>query len=536
MFIATRPRGASFSSGGRSVPGAGGIDDGIDPLVRHVGYPYVNAAPHLGHALEFVQADTLARWRRSRGDEVRSLWGTDDHAGKNVQAARAVGEDTATFVDRHAAGFESLRGPLQLGFDDFIRTSRDPRHRPAVERLWRACDASGDLYRGRYEGLYCGGCERFYEPDELPGGRCREHGDAPQEVVEDNWYFRLSRYARSVAELIRDGVLRVDPARRRNEILAFLDGEVRDVSVSRPAVRSEGWGIPVPGDSQQVIYVWFDALTNYISALGYGTEGSDYRGWWQDADRRVHVIGKGILRFHAAYWPAFLLSAGEPIPTDVLVHEYVTVHGSKISKSSRAGVAPAALIDEYGTDALRWWLLRDVNAAGDTDFRVQRLIERHDQDLANTLGNLVSRLQGLLDRCGQLLDIQTGQTASDGPAALLAEALPAIDAAIERLDFRAATSRLTAVVAAANSYTDTHRPWELIGADADEDLAAHVLAELVRFCLDLSQHLGPFLPEAADNIRRRLGSPLRSSREPLFPKLSPGTWATTSRERPAAGG
>ncbi len=488
--------------------------------------PYVNAAPHLGHALEFVQADTLARWRRSRGDQVRSLWGTDDHAGKNVQAAQAVSEDTATFVDRHAEAFAGLRDPLQLGFDDFLRTSRDPRHRPAVERLWRACEAADDLYRGRYEGLYCGGCERFYHPDELPGGRCPEHGGAPQPVVEENWYFRLSRYAGRIAESIRHGELQVEPVHRRNEILSFLDGEVRDISVSRPAARSGGWGIPVPGDRDQVIYVWFDALTNYISALGYGTDHPDHERWWHGADRRVHVIGKGILRFHAAYWPAFLLSAGEPLPTDVLVHEYVTVDAAKISKSSGASLAPTALTDEYGSDALRWWLLRDVTGVGDTDFRVQRLIERHDQDLANTLGNLIARLQGLLHRYGHVPAIEAIPPAPDGPCALLHDALPAIDAAVERLDLRTATGQLTAVIGAANSYANTHRPWELIGTDAGHDTAGSVLVELLRFCRDLAEHLVPFLPETAIRIRHRLTDPLDGSRDPLFPRLATSERAT----------
>jgi methionyl-tRNA synthetase len=482
--------------------------------------PYVNAAPHLGHALEFVQADALARWRRLHGDDVRSLWGTDDHAGKNVQAAQAAGEDVGTFVDRHADAFARLRRPLQLGFDDHLRTSRDPRHRPAVERLWRACEAAGDLYRGQYEGLYCDGCEQFYDPDELPDGRCPEHGAAPQRVVEENWYFRLSRYAGQVADAIRGGELRVEPAHRRNEILAFLDGEVRDISVSRPASRSAGWGIPVPGDPEQVIYVWFDALTNYISALGYGTDDSDYQRWWHGADRRVHVIGKGILRFHAAYWPAFLLSAGEPLPTDVLVHEYVTIDATKISKSSGTSVAPTALTEQYGSDALRWWLLRDVNAVGDTDFRVQRLIERHDQDLANTLGNLITRLQGLLHRYGRVPDPQASPVPPDGPSALLEEALPEIDAAIQRLDLRTATRLIFDTVAAANGYINLHRPWEPAEAGAEHDTTEPVLVEVLRFCRDVSEQLAPFLPETAAHISRRLAAPLDSSRDPLFPRLA----------------
>jgi len=495
--------------------------------------PYVNAVPHVGHALEFVQADTLARWRRSQGDDVRSLWGTDDHAGKNVQAAQAAGEDTWVFVARHVDAFARLRDPLQLSFDDVIHTSRDPRHRPAVERLWRTCAAAGDLYRGHYEGLYCGGCEQFYEPDELPDGRCPEHDDAPHSVVEENWYFRLSRYADQIADTIRAGALRVEPPHRRNEILTFLDGQVRDISVSRPAARSAGWGIPVPDDPDQIIYVWFDALTNYISALGYGTDHPDHQRWWHHADRRVHVIGKGILRFHAAYWPAFLLSAGLPLPTDVLVHEYITIDATKIGKSSGNSVAPTRLTEEYGRDALRWWLLSDVNAVGDTDFRVQRLIERHDQDLANTLGNLITRLQGLLHRHGRIPDLSNPPAPSDGPHARLYEALPAIDAAVERLDHRTATRHLVDAVAAANGYINLHRPWERTETATEQDPAEPVLAELLRFCREVPTRLAPFLPEAATHISQRLAAPLDSPRDPLFPRLATSRRITGVRQRRA---
>lgn len=282
------------------------------------------------------------------------------------------------------------------GYSDFIRTSRDPRHRPGVERLWRACLEAGDLYQDRYDGLYCTGCEQFYDPSELDGGVCLEHRRPVEHVVEDNWFFRLSRYAKPIADAIRSGVVRVTPEHRRNEILAFLSGEVRDISVSRPADRSGGWGIPVPDDPSQIVYVWFDALTNYISALGYGSDADSYRHWWEHADRRVHVIGKGILRFHAAYWPAFLLSAGQPLPSDILVHEYLTVDGHKLSKSSNVTADPRELASRHGSDALRWWLLRDVHPTSDTDFRLDRLIHRHDHDLANGLGNLVTRVLGLI--------------------------------------------------------------------------------------------------------------------------------------------
>ena len=264
--------------------------------------PYVNARPHLGFALEIVQADALARHRRLRGDQVRFLTGTDDNSLKNLQAAEAEGVPVAELVDRYAGAFAALREPLALSFDDFIRTSSDPRHRPGVERLWRACAAAGDLYRKHYQGLYCVGCERFFTPSELDHGRCPDHHVEPQLVSEENWFFRLSRYQERLRELVASGELRIEPAVRRNEVLGFIDGGLEDFSVSRSRKRARDWGVGVPGDPDQVVYVWFDALANYVTALGYGEgddDGSAFRQWWRDGDQRVHVIGKGILRFQS---------------------------------------------------------------------------------------------------------------------------------------------------------------------------------------------------------------------------------------------
>jgi methionyl-tRNA synthetase len=299
--------------------------------------PYVNSRAHVGHALELVQADVLARHHRRIGDEVRLQSGTDDNSLKNVLAAAAEGISTRTLVNRNASAFAGLREHLSLSFDDFIRTSSDPRHRPGVERLWRACEASGDLYRKTYEGLYCVGCEQFYTEAELDDGNCPDHGTAPQLVAEENWFFRLSKYAGRLHDEITSGRLRIEPASRRNEVLGFIAGGLADFSVSRSVARARGWGIEVPGDPSQVIYVWWDALGNYITALNYGTDSradrnADYQRWWAGADRRVHVVGKGVLRFHAVYWPAILLSAGEPLPTEIFVHDYLTVNGRKISK------------------------------------------------------------------------------------------------------------------------------------------------------------------------------------------------------------
>ena len=280
-----------------------------------VAIPYVNADPHIGYAYELIEADLAARARRALGEPVRFLGGTDEYSLKNVLAAEVAGDTTQAFVDRHADRFEALAGSLDISFDDFIRTSRDPRHRPAVERLWRACAHRGDLYERPYTGSYCVGCEQFYDPADLVDGGCAEHGQVIETVTETNWFFRLSDYADQLIELIATNTLRITPEPFRAEVLSFVRRGLDDISVSRSIERAHGWGIAVPDDPTQVIYVWFDALTNYISALDYGIQGDLYQQWWRNADERIHVVGKGITRFHAVFWPAFLLSAGEPIPT-----------------------------------------------------------------------------------------------------------------------------------------------------------------------------------------------------------------------------
>ena len=493
--------------------------------------PYVNARPHIGFALELVQADVLARYRRGRGDAVRFQAGTDDNSLKNVLAAEAAGVEVREFVDRNAEAFLALGGALSLSIDDVIRTSRDSRHRPGVERFWRAC--SGDLYRQRYEGLYCTGCEQFYTPAELLDGRCPEHETVPQQVSEENWFFRLSRYAGPLREAITTGRLRIEPAGRRNEVLAFIDRGLEDFSVSRPAERAGGWGIPVPGDPGQVIYVWWDALCNYVTALG--PSGAAYRRWWAGDGSRVHLLGKGVLRFHAVYWPAMLLSSGQPLPTDIFVHDYLTAGGRKISKSGAGAAAlePAALAAEYGADAVRWWLLREVPRVGDADFTVERLIARADDELANGLGNLVNRVVAMIHRYrdGRVPDVAGSPSGPPGGETLEAacrRASAAVGAALGRFDFRQATAAVWIIVDEANGFVNRIRPWELAKAERDGDASGPqleaALGLLLEACSVLGRELAPFLPDAAGRITRqctpgddgRLPGPT-----PVFRRLSP---------------
>ncbi|HEY1644036.1 MAG TPA: methionine--tRNA ligase [Streptosporangiaceae bacterium] len=512
--------------------------------------PYVNARPHLGHALELVQADVLARHHRRLGHQVRFQSGTDDNSLKNVLAAQAAGQPVQDLVRANGRAFAELRGPLALSTDDFIHTSTDPRHRPGVERLWQACAARGDLYQRDYTGLYCTGCEQFYKPAELPGGRCPEHGTPPEAVAERNWFFRLSRYGGRLAALIESGELRIEPPARRREVLAFIGAGLEDFSISRSAARARGWGIPVPGDPQQVIYVWWDALGNYITAPGYGTGSADYPRWWAGARQRIHLAGKGVLRFHAVYWPAILLSAGEPLPTQIVVHDYLTAGGRKISKSAVGGADgpvgpdgpaapaspavladPVALAGRYGTDAVRWWLLREVPRTGDADFTTGRLVACANRDLANGVGNLVSRVTTLArdrDRdpgCSARPAGPAGAGAGGPADALLAAVSQApgqVGRALESADFRAALAAIWLIVEQANSWIESTAPWQLARQARAGDRAAAerldaVLAVLLRACRTLAAELAPFVPDLAARITAACDPAAGAG--PVFPRL-----------------
>jgi methionyl-tRNA synthetase len=470
-----------------------------DSLYLTTAIPFVNAAPHLGHALELVQADAIARHARARGRPVHLVTGTDEHAPKNAFAAEAAGQPVAEFVDRNARRFRSLATSLGLSNDDFIRTSVDPRHRPTVEAIWRACATAGDLRRAPYGGWYCAGCEEFVE------AVCDEHDAPPEWVHEENWYFRLSRYATQIRELIVDGRLRIVPPERRNEVLAFLDGDVRDISVSRSRSRARDWGIPVPGDPTQIIYVWFDALVNYVSAAP--------PGWWIDAVDIRHVIGKGIVRFHAVVWPAILLSAGRPIPDELFVHDYVTASGRKIGKSLGNAVDPGDLVARYGADAVRWWLLREVPRVGEADFTESRLVETANRDLANGVGNLVQRVVGL-DGSPTNRSLRRSRA---GPGRQLSQAhvvlQESIDAAVADFDLRAATGAITAEIDAVNREIEQSRPWALSG-----EARVHAVDALVRRTGAIVAELAPFVPDLAARAAARLAGGVGP---PLFARFDP---------------
>jgi methionyl-tRNA synthetase len=489
--------------------------------------PYVNAAPHLGFALEAVVTDAIARSARLQGHDVHHQSGTDDNSLKNVRAAEARGLSTEELVDDNAARFQELPNLLDLSWDAFVRTSRHPNHADTVREVWRLCRDRGDIYQGVYEGLYCVGCERYYDQTELLDGCCPEHGGVPERVLEHNYFFRLSRYTHQLTELVRSGALRIEPEERRKEVLQLLESGLRDFSVSRSTGRARGWGLLVPDDPTQVIYVWFDALLNYVSGLG--PDGFDC---WRDAARIEHVIGKGILRFHAIYWPAILLSAGLSLPTDVLVHGYLTVEGRKIGKSLGNAIDPTTVVEQFGIDAVRYCLLRHVSTTRDGDFSRERLVTAHDSELADQLGNLVHRTASLLDRyCGGQVPTST----TPGPLEtslleLVRTTSTEVANAVEQFALHEALASVWQLIAAGNRYVDQTEPWRLARAEGSRDRLDIVLGTLAVLVHSVALLLRPFLPATASEVLRRFGGvedgPLQpgtkiESGPPLFPKQRP---------------
>ncbi|NTH16376.1 methionine--tRNA ligase [Agrobacterium rhizogenes] len=474
--------------------------------------PYVNAAPHVGFALELVQADAYARHSRLLGRDVRFQCGTDDNSLKNVRAAEAAGRPVADFVGENADRFEKLGRRLNISNDAFVRTSTDPRHITCVHSLWNACAKNGDLYRKSYEGFYCVGCEQFYELPDLDDGSCPEHGIPLEIVKEENWFFRLSRYGDRLRHLIETEELKVVPVHRRNEILALLRRGLEDISVSRSAERARGWGVPVPG-TDEVIYVWFDALANYLTGLGYGSDETLFRQYWAQQGERTHFVGKGISKFHAIYWPAVLLSAGVPLPSSIFVHGYLTVDGRKIGKSAGNGIDPDGLVEYYQTpDALRYYLLRHIRSADDGDFSEERLEAAWSGELGGQLGNLVNRVLTLL------ASSFSGVTPTVPDSALVREAtgLPEkISKAFDDYELHLGLTEIFSYLGSANREFTRKAPWSDAKALAGElgraerqiifDRLGATLAEQVYGLAIVARCLLPFLPESASRLHTKLG-------------------------------
>jgi methionyl-tRNA synthetase len=440
--------------------------------------PYANAAPHIGHALEFVQADVLARWNRLRGKDVFYLTGTDEHGTKNYQTAKKKGLEPQRFVDQNVEYFKELMEKLNITNDNFIRTTDRKEHWPGVVDMWNRLIKAGDIYEKEYEGSYCSGCERFVTEKDLVDGKCPNHPRLDiQKIAEKNYFFRLSKYSDEIKKRINSGELTIYPEKWKNSFLALIKNGLTDVSFSRDK-KQLPWGIPVPGDDDQVMYVWCDALTNYLTGIGYPDK--KYEEHWP-AD--VHVVGKDMLRFHTGIWPGMLLSAGLPLPRRVIVHGFLTINGQKMSKSTGNVIDPIEIVDKYGQDALRYFFCRNFVFGEDGDISIDGIIRRHNDELANKLGNLVSRTSALAEKYG---------ITKTTNALVKKLNVKKIEELVEGYEFDKALNEIFTFIDICNEFIQSKKPWETHDKK--------VLFQLVESIRKIAILLSPFIPSSAEKI------------------------------------
>lgn len=464
---------------------------------------YVNDRPHIGHAYTSLAADVLARWRRLQGREVFFLTGTDEHGQKVEKAARDAGKEPQAFTDQVSQHFRDLAVKMGFSNDAFIRTT-EARHKAACQALWNLLAERGEIYLGHYEGWYAVRDEAFYGPDELTerdGVKYAPSGAPVEWVREPSYFFRLSKWAEPLLRFYEENPDFILPASRRNEVISFVKSGLGDLSISRTSFR---WGVPVPGDDQHVMYVWLDALTNYITAVGYpDTKQESWKFW----PAEIHFVGKDILRFHAIYWPAFLMAAGIAPPKRVFAHGWWTNEGQKISKSLGNVIDPVALVDEYGLDPIRYFLLREVPFGQDGDFSRTALISRLNGELANGLGNLAQRTLSLLQRnCEAKLPEPAPRAAGDAALTGMVDALPAaVGGHLDRQEYHLALEAIMAAVREANGYITVEQPWALKKTDTVR--MAHVLRHLHDALRAFATLLQPFMPETMAKLLGQLGVP-----------------------------
>ncbi len=455
---------------------------------------YVNGRPHIGNALEKVQADVLARYHRAKGEEVWFLTGTDEHGAKIARGAHALGKDPKEFVDETSRGFRKMKETLNLSWDDFIRTSDQERHWPGVQKLWRKLDKAGKLYKKSYRGLYCVGHEAFVTEKDLVDGKCRDHQKEPEVIEEENYFFKLSDYSEEIGKKIESGQLAIVPESRKNEILSLIRSGLEDVSFSRPA-KDLSWGVPVPDDSEHTMYVWCDALTNYISAIGYGRDEKNFESWWA-SDEVVHVIGKDILRFHAAIWPGMLLAAGLALPKKIIVHGFITVEGEKISKTVGNVVDPVDLVEKYGVDPVRYYLLREIPSGEDGDFSFKKFEERYNGDLANGLGNLVARVATLGEKVSPMpMQENEDVTKEIERVRTLAHTYT------ESFRLNEALGAIWELISYGDKYINDTKPWTI---KDDPSVLQMIIANAALSIDAIRELVEPFLPGTAEKIREQI--------------------------------
>ncbi len=493
---------------------------------------YVNSRPHLGTAYEKITADVIARFQRGLGHEVLFLMGNDEHSQKVAAAGRKAGLTPSAWCDQMAEVFQSAWRALEIVPDDFIRTS-EPRHRAAVQEMAQRIRDNGDFYEGTYEGWYCVGCEAFKRAEDLQDGLCIEHpARKPEWLKEKNWFFKLSRWTEALKDHYAAHPGFVQPETRKNELLALLERGLEDISVSR---QGTDWGIPFPFDPSVVVYVWFDALINYVSATGFPGDPARHAAWWP---ANLHLIGKDITRFHGVVWPAMLMSAGLPLPKTVFGHGFVNMSGGRMSKDAGRTTDPVELAERFGAGSLRWYVCAEAVFGGDLDWSEERFIARTNTDLANGLGNLAARTTGMLTRWRE------GRVAAAPDSEFLRRCDAAVDAycaCMQALDLKGATAVAAAVVQDANAHVDRTQPFAMAKDPARAAELDAVLAELANAVLIACRLHAPFLPakmnelhllltgsevDPASMIRTARGARIPAGRvlqkmPPLFPRIEP---------------